>query len=90
VSAHALPKLLTHGQDLDVRLTRALGAVRAFALKTACAVGGHDYLFHVAGARICLRCADCGHETPGWRIDVRVAGRTAMSPRARIGRLEKD
>jgi hypothetical protein len=80
MSAHVLPKPLPHVPDLDV-LTRALGAVRAYVRETTCAVGGHGYLLHAEGNRICLRCADCGHETPGWRIDVRGARRAAVSPR---------
>ena len=84
MSAHALPKLLPDAEDLDLRLTRALAAVRAFVRKAACAVGGHDYRLHASANRICLRCADCEHETPGWRLDARVARRTAMSPRTRL------
>jgi hypothetical protein len=67
--AQVLPKLLPDVHDVDVRVWRAVGAVRALVRETACAIGGHDYLLHAAGNRICLRCADCGHETPGWRID---------------------
>jgi hypothetical protein len=32
-----------------------------------CALHGHDLLLHFErGRRVCLRCANCGHETPGW------------------------
>ena len=82
MSADVLPKLLPDPQDLVIQLTAALTVVRAFVRKTACAVGGHDYLLHGAGNRICLRCADCGHQTPGWCLDARVARRTATSQRA--------
>jgi hypothetical protein len=67
--AQVLPKLLPDVHDFDVRVSRAIGSVRAMVRETACTIGGHDYLLHAADNRICLRCADCGHETPGWRID---------------------
>jgi hypothetical protein len=35
-----------------------------------CAVHGHDYRRHSEGTRLFLRCAECGHETHGWYIDV--------------------
>jgi hypothetical protein len=32
-----------------------------------CALHGHELMLHVErGHRIYLRCAMCGHETPGW------------------------
>ena len=32
-----------------------------------CALHGHDLLLHFErGHRVCLRCVNCGHETPGW------------------------
>jgi hypothetical protein len=32
-----------------------------------CALHGHDLLLHFErGRRVCLRCVNCGHETPGW------------------------
>ena len=38
--------------------------------EAACALRGHDYLQHAEAGRIFLRCADCGHETQGWSLDV--------------------
>lgn len=33
-----------------------------------CALRGHDLMLHFEnGRRVCLRCATCGHETPGWQ-----------------------
>jgi hypothetical protein len=34
----------------------------------ACAVRGHDFLLHFGDRRMSLKCAACGHETPGWDI----------------------
>ena len=32
-----------------------------------CGLRGHDLMLHFEhGRRVCLRCATCGHETPGW------------------------
>jgi hypothetical protein len=33
-----------------------------------CGLHGHDTLLHFDENRIFLRCASCGHETPGWEI----------------------
>ena len=36
-----------------------------------CSLHGHDPLLHYDQTRIYLRCASCGHETPGWKLDER-------------------
>jgi hypothetical protein len=36
-----------------------------------CSLHGHDTLLHYDQNRICLRCASCGYETPGWELDRR-------------------
>ncbi len=36
-----------------------------------CSLHGHDSLLHFDQNRIYLRCASCGHETPGWELDER-------------------
>jgi len=36
-----------------------------------CSLHGHDPLLHYDQNRIYLRCASCGHETPGWELDER-------------------
>ncbi len=36
-----------------------------------CSLHGHDPLLHYDQNRIYLRCASCGHETPGWELDQR-------------------
>jgi hypothetical protein len=76
---HAFPRLLPHVEGLEVGVARALRAASRLVREAACAAGGHDYLLGAAGNRIFLRCADCGHETPGWHIDVKAAGRRARS-----------
>jgi hypothetical protein len=34
-----------------------------------CGLHGHDTLLHFEQERMSLRCASCGHETPGWNLD---------------------
>jgi hypothetical protein len=36
-----------------------------------CSLHGHDPLLHFEQNRMYLRCASCGHETPGWELDER-------------------
>jgi len=36
-----------------------------------CSLHGHDPLLHFDQNRMYLRCASCGHETPGWELDER-------------------
>ncbi len=34
-----------------------------------CGLHGHDTLLHFEHNRMYLRCASCGHETPGWKLN---------------------
>lgn len=77
MSAHALPKLLPDVHDFTGRMAHALSAGRTFVREASCAIAGHDYLFHLSDDAIRLRCADCGHETPGWKIEPRIGRRRA-------------
>lgn len=36
-----------------------------------CALWGHHDQLVFARTRICLRCASCGRETPGWDVELR-------------------
>jgi hypothetical protein len=36
-----------------------------------CGLSGHEYMLHATERRLCLRCASCDHETPGWELDPR-------------------
>ena len=42
--------------------------VDLWARQATCAIRGHDSLLHFDRGRLCLRCANCGHESPGWII----------------------
>jgi hypothetical protein len=33
-----------------------------------CGVRGHDAVMHFESNRVMMRCASCGHDTPGWEI----------------------
>ena len=57
----------------------ALRSVLVHAQQAICAMGGHDYLLRWTSGRIFLQCADCGYETPGWRIDAKIGARDCAS-----------
>jgi hypothetical protein len=62
----ALPKL-----DESINIGRSAlqlpGRVQTWMREALCSLQGHDLLFDFEpGRRIYLRCANCGHETPGW------------------------
>ncbi len=67
------------------------------AQQLICGLHGHDRLLHFEGNRMFLKCATCGHETPGWAIDerrpqLRFAGeprRHSLSPATRINGSRK-
>ena len=70
------PRLVFHDH---VSFTVAMRAAGRVIRQTICGVGGHEYSKKSAGNRIFLRCATCGHETPGWRIDVAIRGPNAVA-----------
>ena len=44
---------------------RVIGRVR----QMFCALHGHDSLLQFEQDRMFLRCASCGHESPGWELN---------------------
>src|SRR4051812_27965144 len=36
--------------------------------QVVCAIHGHDHLLQFEQDRMFLRCASCGHESPGWEL----------------------
>jgi hypothetical protein len=48
-----------------------------------CGLGGHTLWLKAQHDRIFLECATCGHQTPGWHIDVRM--QRMARPRRRFG-----
>lgn len=65
---HGHPTFLFRGPELDAggALRSAIVSVR----RAACGLGGHEYCMRSGNNRIFLQCMTCGHETPGWQIDV--------------------
>jgi len=62
------------GSDGTFR-TRVLDSMR----QALCGLHGHDNLLQFEEYRVFLRCASCGHESPGWELGrarpaVRLAG----------------
>ena len=39
--------------------------------KMYCGMHGHDSLLHFEKDRMCLQCASCGYQSPGWEIGER-------------------
>ena len=71
------PKLGFH--DPDTGVSAAMRAAGRVIRQTICGVGGHEYSKKSAGNRIFLQCVECGHETPGWHIDVVIRGPKAVA-----------
>jgi len=60
-----LPKL--HLSTAAPATRHTLSEIRRRIGSALCALHGHDLLLHFErGRRVCLRCVNCGHETPGW------------------------
>ena len=60
-----LPKL--HLPDALPATSQTVRAAARRVRIALCGLHGHDLLLHFErGRRVCLRCVNCGHETPGW------------------------
>jgi hypothetical protein len=69
----ALPKVMSYEWNVRVRpeirhnWSAASRRLQTWLRETVCGAHGHDLLLQVdRGRRVYLRCANCGHETPGW------------------------
>jgi hypothetical protein len=52
--------------------------------KAICGLHGHDSLLQFEKDRIYLKCASCGHESPGWKIsEVPASGSVQTEPATR-------
>jgi hypothetical protein len=54
-------------QPAHARNARRAGDRMRHAL---CLLGGHSFVLGTEPGRMFLRCAACGHDTPGWHIEV--------------------
>jgi hypothetical protein len=54
----------THVHHVDVNAN-----ARTRMRQILCGFHGHDYLLKFEDDRLCMRCASCAYETPGWEID---------------------
>ena len=59
------PRRLAH--DVQAPTRALLRAIRTFG-QVMCGWRGHSAMLHFEPGHLCLRCAWCGHETPGWTI----------------------
>jgi hypothetical protein len=60
--AQGLPPATDSRTDIQTLAQR----VDVWAHRTVCGIRGHDELLHFERGRVCLQCATCGHESPGW------------------------
>jgi hypothetical protein len=67
VTTGVLPGLRSHVVGAGRREPARDGA--AWLRSAYCGLRGHDLLIHFETDRLCLKCADCGYETTGWRIE---------------------
>jgi hypothetical protein len=66
------PHPMTHqGLRQTVGTERSSGFARVLTWlqQTVCGLSGHDALLHFEEERMSLRCASCGHESPGWELN---------------------
>jgi len=68
----ALPTTIRRNAGGESGVRRVLWSICMHAHQALCAARGHNYLRRNEKCRMFLECADCGHETHGWRIAVRV------------------
>jgi hypothetical protein len=79
---------LDRGSSTEEQSDAGLGAKMRDRLRYAiCAIQGHDSLRQFERQRVFLKCTSCGHESPGWDLDLpqprpetRRAGHRALSP----------
>lgn len=72
----ALPRLLADRPAGWPSAWRWVGIARSRLLQWLCGLYGHDMLMHTSRNRMFLECVTCGHQTPGWQVDVRVLSPT--------------
>jgi hypothetical protein len=69
------PDATNGAADLSTVVLERLGQI-------VCGMHGHDNLIQFEQYRMFLKCASCGHETPGWMLpDRRPAARASDAPR---------
>lgn len=72
--------IASNRDGVEVGTTEGLGERVLDRVRQAlCGLHGHDALMHFEQERMFLKCASCGHETPGWELNeprpiVRVRG----------------
>lgn len=64
------PQVLVQAQPRG-RTGRRFGARFILRLlgQTACAIRGHELLWHYERGRVALECGSCGYVSPGWQLD---------------------
>ena len=53
---------------LQMRALKVMGTVLNWLYQTFCSLRGHDELLEFEERRMFLKCASCGHQSPGWQV----------------------
>jgi len=72
----------TQPMAADVRPPeRVASRVLDWIRQTYCALHGHDAMLHFEKERLFLQCVSCGHQTPGWDLDLNEIPRSSVAGR---------
>jgi hypothetical protein len=64
-------------QPAESVATRVLEWIR----QSYCGLHGHDTMLHFEKDRMFLQCVSCGHQTPGWDLDLNEIPRSTVTVR---------
>jgi hypothetical protein len=68
------PHAIAHDDSSELARRTAAGAgsivlnLVGWMRQAVCGLHGHDSLLHFEQDRMYLKCASCGHESPGWEL----------------------
>jgi len=69
-------QLTAAAQPATDKTTTVVARTLGWLGQLVCGLRGHDSVLHFEGNRVNMRCASCGHDSPGWEI-------TGRGPRRR-------
>jgi hypothetical protein len=66
--AHLFPPVTLRPTPLGAHAEQGRWLALTYVRHRLCGLKGHDLLLHFERRRLCLQCADCGWQSPGWDI----------------------
>ena len=63
-----IPQVAPRHETADIAPDGLVVSAMSWVQQRICGLHGHDALLQYERNRIFLRCASCGHETPGWDL----------------------